>query len=305
MALTRAQFEKELRPGVKTWVASTYNRYKNQWNQIFKEETSDLNYEEVVKLVGFGYASEKAEGSTITNDEGAGEAWASRYEHKVYATGFTITEEAVEDNRYMKLARVYSQAMATSLAQTKEVNGANIINLGFSANPQFVCGDGQPLFGAHTTKGGFVNTNYAVVGTDLNEATLENALIQISQFVDERGLKINVDGSKLLIPKNLQFVAKRLMGSDYQPGSNNNDINATKALGMLSGGVVVNNFLTDTNAWFILTDLTNGAKHYKRRAMKVQDDADFDTGNFKFKATERYSFGYDDPLFIWGSQGGS
>jgi hypothetical protein len=302
MAITRAQYEKELRPGINTLIGLSYKQYKGQWNRIFKQESSKMAYEEAVKLVGTGYAARKDEGAMVTMDDGMGEAWASRYNHVTYALGFTITQEAIEDNLYMKLGKRYSQAVGNSMAQTKEINAANVFNLGFSTNPDFQCGDGQSLFASHNTQSGVANVNYASVAVDLNEAALENALIQVQNFKDERGLKINANGTKLLIPNSLQFVAKRLTMSEYRPGTNDNDVNATK--GLLSE-TIINNFLTNPSSWFLLTDIDNGAKHYNRRSMQVEDQPDFMTGNFMFKATERYSFGYDDPLFAYGSQGGN
>ena len=301
MAISRAQLLKELLPGLNALFGMEYKRYGEQHKEIYETESSDRSFEEETKLSGFGTAPVKAEGSAIAYDN-AQEAWSTRYNHETIALGFSITEEAVEDNLYDSLSARYTKSLARAMSYTKQVKAAAILNNGFNAT--YAGGDGVALFStAHPTVGGGVNSNTAAVQVDLNETSLEAAVIQIAAWTDERGLLIAAKPQKLVIPPALMFVADRLLKTEGRVGTADNDINALKQMGSIPGGSTVNNFLTDTNAWFICTDVPNGMKHFVRTAMSTAMDGDFDTGNVRYKARERYSFGWSDPLGMWGSSG--
>ena len=303
MAISRAQLLKELLPGLNALFGMEYKRYGEQHKEIYETESSDRSFEEETKLSGFGSAPVKAEGSAIAYDN-AQEAWSTRYNHETIALGFSITEEAVEDNLYDSLSARYTKSLARAMAYTKQVKAAAILNNGF--NGAYAGGDGVALFStAHPTVGGGVNSNTAAVQVDLNETSLEAAVIQIAAWTDERGLLIAAKPQKLVIPPALMFVADRLLKTEGRVGTADNDINALKQMGSIPGGSTVNNFLTDTNAWFICTDVPNGMKHFVRTSMNTSMDGDFDTGNVRYKARERYSFGWSDPLGMWGSSGSS
>lgn len=303
MATSRAQLMKELVPGVHAIIGLTYNNYPKQYTQIFQMEDSNRSFEEEVKIAGFGQAFQKDEGSAVKYDDGAGEVWTARYTPVTWALGYTLTEEAIEDNLYDSLTKRYSRELAVSMAKTKEINHANILNGAFSSS--YVGGDGQPLCGTHPTKAGMGNVNFAAIGTDFNEATLENAVINIAQWVNERGMLIAARPKKLVLPVGLTFVAERLTKTSSRPFTADNDVNAMKSLGTVPDGYVVNNYLTDPDAWFILTDVADGLKSFQRTSLKVTNEGDFDTGNMRFKARERYVAGWTDPLGVWGSQGAS
>jgi hypothetical protein len=301
MAISRAQLLKELLPGLNALFGMEYKRYGEQHKEIYETESSDRSFEEETKLSGFGTAPVKAEGSAIAYDN-AQEAWSTRYNHETIALGFSITEEAVEDNLYDSLSARYTKSLARAMAYTKQVKAASVLNNGFSGN--FAGGDGVALFStAHPTVGGGTNSNTAAVQVDLNETSLEAAVIQIAAWTDERGLLIAAKPQKLVIPPALMFVADRLLKTEGRVGTADNDINALKQMGSIPGGSTVNNFLTDTNAWFLTTDVPNGLKHFVRTPMSTSMDGDFDTGNVRYKARERYSFGWSDPLGMWGSSG--
>jgi hypothetical protein len=303
MAISRAQLLKELLPGLNALFGMEYKRYGEQHKEIYETESSDRSFEEETKLSGFGTAPVKAEGSAIAYDN-AQEAWSTRYNHETIALGFSITEEAVEDNLYDSLSARYTKSLARAMAYTKQVKAAATLNNGFDGN--YVGGDGVALFStSHPTVGGGVNSNTAAVQVDLNETSLEAAVIQIAAWTDERGLLIAAKPQKLVIPPALMFVADRLLKTEGRVGTADNDINALKQMGSIPGGSTVNNFLTDTNAWFICTDVPNGMKHFVRTSMNTSMDGDFDTGNVRYKARERYSFGWSDPLGMWGSSGSS
>ena len=303
MAISRAQLLKELLPGLNALFGLEYAKYGEEHKQIFEQESSDRSFEEETKLSGFGTAPVKAEGSAIAYDN-AQEAWSTRYNHETIALGFSITEEAVEDNLYDSLSARYTKSLARAMAYTKQVKAAAILNNGFNAT--YAGGDGVALFStAHPTVGGGVNSNTAAVQVDLNETSLEAAVIQIAAWTDERGLLIAAKPQKLVIPPALMFVADRLLKTEGRVGTADNDINALKQMGSIPGGSTVNNFLTDTNGWFICTDVPNGMKHFVRTSMNTSMDGDFDTGNVRYKARERYSFGWSDPLGMWGSSGSS
>ncbi len=303
MAISRAQLLKELLPGLNALFGSEYKRYGEQHKEIYETESSDRSFEEETKLSGFGTAPVKAEGSAIAYDN-AQEAWSTRYNHETIALGFSITEEAVEDNLYDSLSARYTKSLARAMAYTKQVKAAAILNNGFNAT--YAGGDGVALFStAHPTVGGGVNSNTAAVQVDLNETSLEAAVIQIAAWTDERGLLIAAKPQKLVIPPALMFVAERLLKTVGRVGTADNDINALKQMGSIPGGSTVNDFLTDTNGWFICTDVPNGMKHFVRKSMNTSMDGDFDTGNVRYKARERYSFGWSDPLGMWGSSGSS
>ena len=303
MAISRAQLLKELLPGLNALFGSEYKRYGEQHKEIYETEASDRSFEEETKLSGFGTAPVKAEGSAIAYDN-AQEAWSTRYNHETIALGFSITEEAVEDNLYDSLSARYTKSLARAMAYTKQVKAAAILNNGFNAT--YAGGDGVALFStAHPTVGGGVNSNTAAVQVDLNETSLEAAVIQIAAWTDERGLLIAAKPQKLVIPPALMFVAERLLKTVGRVGTADNDINALKQMGSIPGGSTVNDFLTDTNGWFICTDVPNGMKHFVRKSMNTSMDGDFDTGNVRYKARERYSFGWSDPLGMWGSSGSS
>jgi hypothetical protein len=301
MAISRAQLVKELLPGLNALFGMEYKRYGEEHKEIYETETSERSFEEEVKLSGFAAAPVKNEGNAIGYDN-AQEAWSSRYVHETVALGFSLTEEAVEDNLYDSLSSRYTKALARAMAYTKQVKAANVLNNGFSAG--FNGGDGVPLFSnAHPLIGGGVNSNVPGVPTDLNETALENAVIQISQWTDERGLLIAARPKKLVIPPALQFVATRLLETEGRVGTADNDLNAIKNNGAIPEGYTINHFLTDPQAWFLTTDVPNGMKHFVRSAMATSMDPDFDTGNVRYKARERYSFGFSDPLGMWGSAG--
>jgi hypothetical protein len=301
MAISRSQLLKELLPGLNALFGMEYKRYGEQHKEIYETESSDRSFEEETKLSGFGTAPVKAEGSAIAYDN-AQEAWSTRYNHETIALGFSITEEAVEDNLYDSLSARYTKSLARAMAYTKQVKAASVLNNGFDGN--YAGGDGVALFStAHPTVGGGTNSNTAAVQVDLNETSLEAAVIQIAAWTDERGLLIAAKPQKLVIPPALMFVADRLLKTEGRVGTADNDINSLKQMGSIPGGTTVNNFLTDTNAWFLTTDVPNGLKHFVRTPMSTSMDGDFDTGNVRYKARERYSFGWSDPLGMWGSSG--
>ena len=301
MAISRAQLLKELLPGLNALFGLEYAKYGEQHKEIYETETSERSFEEETKLSGFSAAPVKNEGAAIAYDN-AQEAWTARYTHETIAMGFSITEEAVEDNLYDSLSSRYTKALARGMAYTKQVKGAAILNTGFTAGVTY--GDGVTLFStAHPLISGGVNSNRPATPADLNETSLENAVIQIAAWTDERGLLIAAKPKKLVVPPALQFVATRLLETELRVGTADNDINAIKNNGSIPGGYTVNNFLTDTNAWFLLTDVPNGLKHFVRSPLANSMDGDFDTGNVRYKARERYSFGVSDPLGIYGSPG--
>ena len=301
MAISRAQLLKELLPGLNALFGLEYARYGEEHKEIYETETSERSFEEETKLSGFSAAPVKNEGAAIAYDN-AQEAWTARYNHETIALGFSITEEAVEDNLYDSLSARYTKALARAMAYTKQVKAASILNNGFSAN--FPVGDGQPLFSAnHPLVSGGVNSNVPAVPADLNETSLENAVIQIAAWTDERGLLIAAKPVKLIVPTPLQFVATRLLETKLRVGTADNDINAIENNGSIPGGYTMNHWLTDPAAWFIKTDVPNGLKHFVRTPLSTSSDGDFDTGNMRFKARERYSFGVSDPLGMYGSAG--
>ena len=300
MAISRAQLAKELEPGLNALFGLEYKNYENQHSEIFDKESSDRAFEEEVMLSGFGTAGVKQEGSAIGYDD-AQETFTSRYTHETIALAFSITEEAIEDNLYDSLGSRYTKALARSMATTKQVKAANVLNNGF--NSAFKGGDGKELFATdHPTLNGTVR-NELTTAADLNETSLEQSLIDIADMKDERGLKIAARGVKMIIPSALQFTAERLMKSSQRVGTADNDINAVKSMGMIPQGYVVNNYLTDTDAFFIKTDVPNGMKYFERAALKTAMEGDFDTGNMRYKARERYSFGWSDFRGIFGSPG--
>ena len=301
MAISRAQLLKELLPGLNALFGMEYATYGEQHKEIYETETSERSFEEETKLSGFSAAPVKNEGSAIAYDNGQ-EAWTARYSHETIALGFSLTEEAIEDNLYDSLSARYTKALARAMAYTKQVKSAATLNNGFSAS--YVGGDGVALFSAsHPLVGGGVNSNIPGTPADLNETSLEAAVIQIAAWTDERGLLIAAKPIKLVIPPALQFVATRLLETELRVGTADNDINAIKNNGSISGGYTVNNFLTDTNAWFLTTDVPNGMKHFVRTPLSNSMDGDFDTGNVRYKSRERYSFGWSDPLGMYGSAG--
>ena len=300
MAISRGQLVKELEPGLNALFGLEYNRYENQHAEIFDTETSDRAFEEEVMLSGFAQAQVKPEGSGVTFDN-AQETFTARYSHETIALAFSITEEAIEDNLYDRLASRYTKALARSMANTKQVKAANVLNNAFSSS--FTGGDGVELCStAHPTIAGTF-ANELSTSADLNETSLEQSLIDIAALTDERGLKIAARGVKMIIPSELQFTAERLMKSSQRVGTADNDINAIASMGMIPQGYVVNNFLTDTDAFFIKTDVPNGLKMFVRSPIKTAMEGDFDTGNVRYKARERYSFGFSDPRGIFGSPG--
>ena len=301
MAISRAQLLKELLPGLNALFGLSYATYDQEHKEIYETETSERSFEEETKLSGFSAAPVKNEGSAIAYDNGQ-EAWTARYNHETIAMGFSLTEEAIEDNLYDSLSARYTKALARSMAYTKQVKAAAVLNNGFSST--YPGGDGVSLFNsAHPLVSGGTNSNIPSTAADLNETSLEAAVIQISLWTDERGLLIAAKPKKLIVPPALQFVATRLLETELRVGTNDNDINAIKNNGSVSGGYTINHFLTDTNAWFLTTDVPNGMKHFERVALSTGMDGDFDTGNVRYKARERYSFGWSDPLGIWGSSG--
>jgi hypothetical protein len=300
MAISRAQLLKELLPGLNALFGLEYARYGEEHKEIYETETSERSFEEEVKLSGFSAAPVKNEGSAIAYDN-AQEAFTARYTHVTIAQGFSLTEEAIEDNLYDSLSGRYTKALARSMAYTKQVRAASVLNTGFTAA---VGGDGQPLFStAHPLVSGGTNSNEPAVPADLNETSLEAAVIQISLWTDERGLLIASKPRKLIVPPALQFVATRLLETELRVGTNDNDINALKNNGSIPEGYTINHYLTDTNAWFLTTDVPNGMKHFVRTPLQNSMDGDFDTGNVRYKARERYSFGFSDPLGMFGSPG--
>jgi hypothetical protein len=301
MAISRAQLLKELLPGLNALFGLEYARYGEEHKEIYETETSERSFEEETKLSGFSAAPVKNEGSAIAYDN-AQEAWTARYNHETIALGFSLTEEAIEDNLYDSLSARYTKALARAMAYTKQVKAANVLNNGFSSS--YPGGDNVSLFNAnHPLVSGGVNSNIPGTAADLNETSLENAVIQIAAWTDERGLLIAAKPKKLIVPPALQFVATRLLETELRVGTNDNDINALKNNGSIPEGYSINHFLTDTNAWFLTTDVPNGMKHFVRSPLANSMDGDFDTGNVRYKARERYSFGWSDPLGMYGSQG--
>jgi len=303
MAISRAQLLKELLPGLNALFGLEYARYGEEHKEIYETESSERSFEEETKLSGFSAAPVKNEGSAIAYDN-AQEAWTARYNHETIALGFSLTEEAIEDNLYDSLSARYTKSLARAMAYTKQVKAAAVLNNGFSS--AYVGGDGVSLFSAsHPLINGGVNSNTPAVAADLNETSLENAVIQIAAWTDERGLLIAAKPKKLIIPPALMFVATRLLETSLRVGTTDNDINALKNNGSIPEGYTVNHFLTDTNGWYLTTDVPNGLKHFERTALTNSMDGDFDTGNVRYKARERYSFGWSDPLGMFGSPGSS
>jgi len=312
MAISRAQMLKELLPGLNALFGLEYNKYEDEHAEIYETESSDRSFEEEVKLSGFAAAPVKDEGSAISYDT-AQESFTARYNHETVAMGFAITEEAMEDNLYDSLSARYTKALARAMAYTKQVKAANPLNNGFTNS--FQSGDGVNLFTAsgdgvtggdgHPTVDGGKNDNRPATGTDLNETSLEAAVIQIAGWTDERGLLIAARPRKLIVPPNNMFVATRILQSEGRPATADNDLNAIRSNGTIPEGYSVNHYLTDTNSWYLITDVPNGMKHFERAALENSMDGDFDTGNVRYKARERYSFGVSDPLGIFGSPGSS
>ena len=301
MAISRAQLLKELLPGLNALFGLEYKGYGEEHKEIYEVESSERSFEEETKLSGFSAAPVKNEGQAIAYDN-AQEAWTARYNHETIALGFSITEEAVEDNLYDSLSKRYTKALARAMAYTKQVKAASVINNGF--NSAFAGGDGQALFStAHPLVSGGSNSNTPSVAADLNETSLEAAVIQIAAWTDERGLLIAAKPRKLVVPPALMFVAKRLLDTELRVGTTDNDINALKAMGSIPEGYKVNHYLTDANGWYLMTDVPNGLKHFVRSPLANSMDGDFDTGNVRYKSRERYSFGWSDPLGIFGSSG--
>jgi hypothetical protein len=303
MAISRAQLLKELLPGLNALFGMEYEKYGEEHAEIFETESSERSFEEETKLSGFGAAPVKNEGSAIAYDN-AQEAWTARYNHETISMGFSVTEEAIEDNLYDSLSSRYTKALARAMAYTKQVKAAAILNNAFDNTVTY--GDGVELCStAHPLVSGGTNSNEPATGADLNETSLEAAVIQIAGWTDERGLLIAAKPRKLVVPPDLQFVATRLLETELRTNTADNDINALRSMGSIPEGYTVNHYLTDTNAWFLLTDVPNGLKHFVRTPMQTSMDADFDTGNSRYKARERYSFGVSDPLGIFGSPGAS
>ena len=301
MAISRAQLAKELEPGLNALFGMEYSRYENQHSEIYTTESSDRAFEEEVMLSGFGAAPTKTEGSAVTFDD-AVESFTARYNHETIALAFAITEEAVEDNLYDRLSSRYTKALARSMAHTKQVKAAAVLNNAFDSTVKG--GDGKELCATdHPLTNGSTFANEPSTAADLNETSLEDALIKIAGFVDERGLKVALRGTKLIIPRQLQFTAERLMASTMRSGTADNDVNAVRSMGMLPQGYTVNDFLTDTDAFFIMTDTPRGFLHFERTPLSTNMEADFDTGNMRYKARERYSFGFSDPRCVFGSPG--
>ena len=301
MAISRSQLVKELEPGLNALFGLEYNRYENEHSEIFDSESSDRAFEEEVILSGFGSAPVKSEGEGVSFDT-ANEGYTARYTHETIAMAFAITEEAIEDNLYDRLAGRYTRALARSMANTKQVKAANVLNNAF--NSSFTGGDGVELCSAvHPLTNGGTFANELSTAADLSETSMEQSLIDIAAFVDERGLKIALQGAKLVIPKELQFTAERILKTPGRVGTSDNDINAMANMGMIPQGYRINHYLTDTDAFFIMTDAPNGMKQFVRAPIKTAMEGDFDTGNVRFKARERYSFGFSDPRGIFGSPG--
>jgi hypothetical protein len=300
MAISRAQLLKELLPGLNALFGLEYKRYAEEHKEIYETENSERSFEEEVKLSGFAAAPVKNEGAAIAYDNGQ-EAWTARYTHETIAYGFSITEEAMEDNLYDSLSARYTKALARSMAYTKQIKAAFPLNNGFTS---YQSGDGVTLFNTqHPLVSGGYNSNRPSTPTDLNETSLEAAVIQIAAWTDERGLLIAARPRKLIVPPANMFVATRLLETELRTGTADNDINALKSNGSIPEGYTVNHFLTDPNAWFLITDVPNGMKHFVRTPLSTSMDGDFDTGNARYKARERYSFGVSDPLGIFGSPG--
>ena len=301
MAISRAQLTKELEPGLNALFGMEYSRYENEHEEIFESENSDRAFEEEVLIAGFGNAPVKREGDGVEFDT-AYEGFTARYTHETIALAFALTEEAVEDNLYDRLGARYTKALARSMAHTKQVKAANVLNNAFSSS--YTGGDGLSLVNsAHTLAGGGTYSNTPSTQVDLNETALEDALITISTLVDDRNLTLALQGTKLIVPPQLQFIAERLLETPGRVGTADNDINAMRSMGMIPEGYAVNHFLTDTDAWFVLTDCPDGMKHFVRTPISTNMEGDFDAGNVRFKARERYSFGWSNPRGIYGSQG--
>jgi len=301
MAISRSQLLKELLPGLNALFGLEYARYGEEHKELYEIESSERSFEEETKLSGFSAAPVKSEGAAIAYDN-AQEAWTTRYSHETIALGFSITEEAIEDNLYDSLSARYTKALARGMAYTKQVKAASVLNNGFSSS--YLGGDGVALFStAHPLVSGGTNSNTASTQVDLNETSLEAAVIQIAAWTDERSLLIAAKPRKLVVPPALMFVATRLLETKLRVGTNNNDISAINNNGPIPEGYTVNHFLTDVNAWFLLTDVPNGLKHFVRTPLQNSMDGDFDTGNVRYKSRERYSFGWSDPLGVWGSSG--
>jgi hypothetical protein len=301
MAINRAQLAKELEPGLNALFGMEYDRYDNQHTEIYETESSDRAFEEEVMIVGFGNASVKGEGNAVEYDN-ATEGFTARYAHETVALAFSLTEEAVEDNLYDRLGSRYTKALARSMANTKQIKAASVLNNAFSSS--YTGGDGVALVSnAHPLGGGGTASNRPTAYADLNETSLEDALINVSTLVDDRNLTIALQGRKLIVPPALQFVADRLLQTPGRVGTSDNDINAIKNMGMVPEGYVVNNYLTDTDAWFLKTDCPDGFKHFERSPMQTSLEGDFDTGNMRYKARERYSFGYSNWRAVFASQG--
>ena len=301
MAISRAQLLKELLPGLNALFGLEYARYGEEHKEVYETESSERSFEEETKLSGFSAAPVKNEGAPIAYDNGQ-EAWTARYNHETIAQGFSLTEEAIEDNLYDSLSARYTKALARSMAYTKQVKAAAVLNNGFTSG--YNGGDNVPLFSAsHPLVSGGTNSNIPTTPADLNETSLEAAVIQISLWTDERSLLIAAKPRKLVVPPSLQFVATRLLETELRVGTNDNDINAIKNNGSIPEGYAINHFLTDTNAWFLTTDVPNGMKHFVRVPLQNSMDGDFDTGNVRYKSRERYSFGWSDPLGMYGSAG--
>jgi hypothetical protein len=301
MAISRSQLVKELEPGLNALFGLEYNKYENEHAEIFNTEASDRAFEEEVMLTGFGSAPVKNEGAAVTFDQ-ATESFTARYTHETIAMAFAITEEAIEDNLYDRLAARYTRALARSMANTKQVKAANVLNNAF--NSSFAGGDGKELCATdHPIATGGTFANELSVAADLSETSLEQSMIDIAAFVDERGLLISTQGRKLIVPSELQFVADRLTESAFRVGTADNDINASRNMGMIPEGYTVNNYLTDPDAFFLKTDIPNGFKLFQRSPIRTSMEGDFDTGNVRYKARERYSFGFSDPRCVFGSPG--
>ena len=301
MAISRAQLLKELLPGLNALFGLEYARYGEEHKEIYETETSERSFEEETKLSGFSAAPVKNEGSAIRYDN-AQEAWTARYNHETIALGFSLTEEAIEDNLYDSLSARYTKALARAMSYTKQVKAANVLNNGFSS--AYTGGDGVSLFNiAHPLVSGGTNGNTPSTAADLNETSLENAVIQIAAWTDERGLLIAAKPKKLIVPPALQFVATRLLETELRVGTTDNDVNALKNNGSIPEGYTINHFLTDNNGWYLTTDVPNGMKHFVRSPLANSMDGDFDTGNVRYKSRERYSFGWSDPLGMYGSPG--
>jgi hypothetical protein len=302
MAISRAQLAKELEPGLNALFGMEYDRYENQHAEIYTTESSDRAFEEEVMLSGFGAAPNKSEGNAVNFDD-AGEAYTARYNNETIALAFSITEEAIEDNLYDRLGSRYTRALARSMAHTKQVKAASILNNAFTGGAS-AGGDGVALCStAHPLVNGGTLSNTPAVAADLNETSLEDALINIAGYVDERGLKVALRGMKLILPRQLQFIAERIMVSNLRVGTADNDANAIKSMGMVPDGYAVNDFLNDPDAWWVKTDAPRGFIHFERTPMATNMESDFDTGNMRYKARERYSFGFSDPRCVFGSPG--